>query len=115
MLTRTFQFATNPKPSIVEGGDDFHGRKIERLSSEQIWDSLITLAAGDPDKSPAADSRRPDLCRGDKPVLVGKKIMTQLSQGGAGTELRSKKCARYFNKLVGEIKNGSPGNAASDP
>lgn len=58
MLTKTFQFATNPNPSTLVGGDDFHGRKIERLTSEQIWDSLITLSDGNPDLKPI---RKPDM------------------------------------------------------
>lgn len=105
LLTRTFQFGANPNPSLVEGGDDFHGRKIERLSSEQIWDSLITLAAGDPDKQPARslDNR---IYVGNKPVLVGKKDMTQLSKEvlalKSETELRA-----YFSKFYNEVKNAS--------
>ncbi len=101
LMTRTFQFATNPSPSVVEGGDDFHGRKIERLSSEQIWDSLITLADGDPDKKPR---RTPDdrILVSNQPVLVGKKTMSQLSKEvlalNSETEVRT-----YFKKLVSEI------------
>ena len=105
MLTKTFQFATNPNPSKVEGGDDFNGRKIERLSAEQIWDSLITLAAGDPDKQPARslDDR---IYYGNKPVLEGKKTMSQLSKEVLA--LNSEADVRtYFSKLVGDIKNGS--------
>ena len=104
LLTRTFQFATNPNPSSVEGGDDFHGRKIERLSSEQIWDSLITLAAGDPDKKPirSLDDR---IYVGNKPVLTGKKTMTQLSKEVLA--LNSEKEVRsYFSKFVSDVKSG---------
>jgi Protein of unknown function (DUF1549)/Protein of unknown function (DUF1553) len=110
LLTRTFQFATNPNPSTVEGGDDFHGRKIERLSSEQIWDSLITLAAGDPDKTPprSLDDR---IYVGNKPVLAGKKTMTQLSKEVLA--LKSEPEVRaYFSKFVSEVKSGT--SASSD-
>ena len=102
LLTRTFQFATNPNPSTLEGGDDFHGRKIERLSSEQIWDSLITLAAGDPDGTPARtlDDR---IIVGGKPVLAGKKSMTRLSKEVLALQSESEVRA-YLNKLVDEIK-----------
>ncbi len=108
LLTRTFQFGANPNPSSIEGGDDFHGRKIERLSSEQIWDSLITLAAGDPDKQPARplDSR---IYVGNKPVLVGKKDMAQLSKEvlalKSENELRS-----YFSKFVKEVRSSDSGS-----
>lgn len=105
LLTRTFQFGTNPNPSSIEGGDDFHGRKIERLSSEQIWDSLVTLAAGDPDKQPARslDDR---IYVGNKPVLVGKKDMVQLSKEvlalKSENELRS-----YFSRFLKEVQSDS--------
>jgi len=104
LLTKTFQFSTNPNTSIVESGDDFHGRKIERLSSEQIWDSLITLAAGDPDKKPTRtlDDR---IYVGNKPVLVGKKSMTQLSKEVLA--LKSEADVRtYFNDFLKEVKSG---------
>ncbi len=102
LLTRTFQFGANPNPSSVEGGDDFHGRKIERLSAEQIWDSLITLAAGDPDKKPARslDAR---IFVGNKPVLVGKKDMVQLSKEVLA--LKSEAEVRiYHSKLLSEVQ-----------
>ena len=105
LLTRTFQFATNPKPSTVEGGDDFHGRKIERLSSEQIWDSLITLAAGNPDGKPirGLDDR---IYVSGKPVLAGKKTMPELSKEVLA--LKSEEEVRaYFSKFMREIRGGS--------
>ena len=105
LLTRTFQFATNPNSSVVEGGDDFHGRKIERLSSEQIWDSLITLAAGDPDKKPARslDDR---VYLDGKPVLIGRKTMPQLSKEVLALKTEPE-VRQYFSKLVNEISGGS--------
>lgn len=111
LLTRTFQFGANPNPSSIEGGDDFHGRKIERLSSEQIWDSLITLAAGDPDKQPARslDSR---IYVGGKPVLVGKKDMVQLSKEVLA--LKSEKELRsYFSTFLKEVQSSGSGSETS--
>jgi hypothetical protein len=107
-LTRTFQFSTNPNPSSIQGGDDFHGRKIERLSAEQIWDSLVTLAVGDPDqKAPRALDDR--IYVGNRPVLVGQKNMSQLSKEvlalKSEPELRS-----YFANLVKKINAGSASN-----
>lgn len=105
LLTRTFQFATNPNPSSIQGGDDFHGRKIERLSAEQIWDSLITLAIGDPDqKAPRALDDR--IYVGNRPVLSGQKTMTQLSKEVLA--LKSERELRtYFANLVKEVNVGS--------
>lgn len=111
LLTKTFQFGTNPNPSTLEGGDDFHGRKIERLASEQIWDSLITLAAGDPDKQVprTLDDR---IYVGNKPVLVGKKTMSQLSKEVLA--LKSEQDVRtYFAKFVKEVKSGGENASGS--
>jgi len=89
----------------VEGGDDFHGRKIERLSSEQIWDSLITLADGDPDKKSARtiDNR---IYLGGRPVLVGKKSMPELSKEVLAIKTESE-FRKYFANLTEEILSGS--------
>lgn len=107
LLTRTFQFATNPDASKVEGGDDFHGRKIERLSAEQIWDSLLTLARGNPDEMPPAalDVRvRID----GRPVLVGMKTMPELSKEVLAIK-NSTEMRKYFDKLVADIRASKGG------
>lgn len=103
LSTKTFQFAPNPQPSKVADGDDFHGRQLSRMSAEQIWDSLITLAGGDPDKKPrrSLDDR---IYVGGKPVLVGKKTMRDLSREVLA--LRSEQEVRsYFGKFLEEVKN----------
>jgi len=112
LLTRTFQFATNPNPSTVESGDDFHGRKIQRLSAEQIWDSLVTLAAGDPDQLPTREAD--DTIRLDgRPVLVGKKSMTQLSGEVLAID-GERELRAYLRKLVAEIReDGGSASGAS--
>jgi hypothetical protein len=104
MLTRTFQFATNPNSSTLEGGDDFHGRKIARLSSEQIWDSLITLSSGDPDKKPVrtADNR---IFVGGNPVLVGQMDMTQLSDDVLALN-SEEEVRKYFKDFLVMVKTG---------
>jgi len=112
MLTKTFQFGTNPNPSTIEGGDDFHGRKIERLSSEQIWDSLITLAAGDPDKQAVRSFDDRIYLRG-KPVLVGKKSMSQLSKEVLALKDEAQ-VRTYFASLVKDIQNVSPGGGGGE-
>lgn len=102
LLTKTFQFATNPNPSTVDGGDDFHGRKIERLSAEQIWDSLITLSNGDPDRLPkrGVDNR---IFVGGRPVLVGEMDMVQLSN--EVLELKTEESVRkYFKEFLERVK-----------
>lgn len=112
MLTKTFQFATNPKPSTLDGGDDFHGRKIERLSSEQIWDSLITLSAGDPDKIPVRtiDSR---VYVGGKPVLVGKMDMVKLSEEVLALESEAE-VRKYFDEFCKTVRAGGGGKGKGE-
>jgi hypothetical protein len=105
LLTKTFQFATNPNPSTIAGGDDFHGRKIERLSAEQIWDSLITLSNGDPDKLPSrsVDHR---IYVGGQPVLVGEMDMVQLSSEVLA--LKTEESVRkYYKDFLDRVKKGS--------
>jgi hypothetical protein len=68
--TKTFQFVPNPNPAKVQNGDDFHGRQLTRLSAEQIWDSLITLAGGNPDTKP----------RNATGAVIPGKTMAQLSE-----------------------------------
>jgi hypothetical protein len=108
--TKTFQFVPNPEPSKVLDGDDFHGRQLARLSAEQLWDSLITLSSGDPDKTPrrSLDDR---IHIGNKPVLVGKKNMVQLSKEVLA--LDSEKAVRdYFDKFLAEVRADSGGSRA---
>jgi hypothetical protein len=113
LLTRTFQFNTNPNASTApNGGDDFHGRQVARLSAEQIWDSLVTLAAGDPDKMPkrTLDDR---IYVGNKPVLAGKKNMVQLSKEVLALNSESEVRA-YFSRLLQDVKSGGGGSGGSD-
>lgn len=105
MFTQTFQFATNPNPSSLEDGDDFHGRKIERLSAEMIWDSLITLANGNPDLLPRRTMDERIYLHG-KPILQGKKSMPQLSQEVLALQ-SDREVRAYFKNLVAEINSGS--------
>lgn len=105
--TRTFQFVPNPEPSKVLTGDDFHGRQLTRLSAEQIWDSLITLASGDPDKKPRNKVDTRIRLRG-RVILEGKKDMIQLSDEVLAIKTQ-KEMRRYFDGLLAEIKKESKG------
>jgi hypothetical protein len=104
LLTKTFQFATNPNPSILAEGDDFHGRKIERLSAEQIWDSLITLSDGDPDRLArrTVDHR---IYVGSRPVLVGEMDMVQLSNEVLALKTEAQ-VRKYYKEFLERVKKG---------
>lgn len=107
--TKTFQFVPNPKPSKVASGDDFHGRQLARMSAEQIWDSLITLAGGNPDKLPR---RGLDL----RPVVGGRKVDVGKDMRTISNEvlaLKSESEVRaYFEKLLADVKKGGGGGNA---
>jgi hypothetical protein len=106
--TKTFQFVPNPEPAKVLTGDDFHGRQLTRLSAEQLWDSLITLASGDPDKTPrrSLDDR---IYVSNKPVLVGKKNMPQLSKEVLA--LKSEEEVRaYFTTFLADVRKERGGS-----
>ena len=104
LLTRNFQFAANPEAFEAGMPQAFNGRQIERLSAEQVWDSLVTLVAGNPDKLPRRGFSNAIYYKG-RPVLVGKKTMAQLSREVLAIktpdEYRS-----YVNQLLSEVKGG---------
>ena len=79
LLTKNFQFAANPQAFEAGMPQAFNGRQIERMSAEQVWDSLVTLTAGNPDQLPKRRFSDTVYYRG-KPVLVGQKTMAQLSK-----------------------------------
>lgn len=79
--TKTFQFVPNPNPAKVQNGDDFHGRQLTRLSAEQIWDSLITLAGGNPDAKPRRSlDNRVRIGRNGGGTVIQGKTMSDLSK-----------------------------------
>ena len=113
LLTRTYQFETNPHPSQIHSGDDFHGRKIHRLSAEQLWDSLITLARGNPDLDPQPELDDTIRLQG-RPILVGSKTMTQLANEVLAISTE-RDMRRYFAALMEEIRNDGSSSSASEP
>ncbi|MEM0897211.1 MAG: DUF1549 domain-containing protein [Verrucomicrobiota bacterium] len=74
--TYTYQLGTFPEEH-ARGPYHFGGRQMQRLSAEQVWDSLLTLNAGNPDAN-----KRPrqggHIYYNNRPVLVGKKSMDQV-------------------------------------
>ena len=79
--TKTFQFVPNPNPAKVQNGDDFHGRQLTRLSAEQIWDSLITLAGGNPDSKPRRTlDTRVRIGRNNNGAVIPGMTMARLSE-----------------------------------
>lgn len=112
LLTKTFQFAANPQAFDAGMPQAFNGRQLERMSAEQIWDSLVTLTAGDPDKL-GKRTYNDTIFYGNKPVLVGKKSMSKLSR-----EIFAIKDAGAYRAYVTDLlkqikadKGGGKGNS----
>lgn len=109
--TRTFQFAANSKAFEVGVPQAFNGRQLQRMSAEQLWDSLVTLIAEEPD---ALQKRKfsDHIYYNGKPILVGKKTMPQLSN-----EILSfkdpKKYRTYIENLLKEMKGSGSSKSSS--
>lgn len=108
--TRTFQFAANPQAFEVGVPQAFNGRQLARMNAEQLWDSLVTLIADQPDELQKRKFGDHIYYQG-KPVLVGKKTMSELS-----TEILAfkspAKYREYVENLLVEIKNSGSGSSA---
>lgn len=103
MLTEVFQFEANSSASLADGGaDDFRGRRVKRMTAEQIWDSLVTLVSGNPDNQspPPADQR---IFIDGAPVLEGQMTMAQLSREVMAIK-NERKLRQYFIGFVEKVK-----------
>ncbi|MGA1124870.1 MAG: DUF1549 domain-containing protein, partial [Chthoniobacterales bacterium] len=108
MLTQAFQAESNPAASQADGGaDDFLGRPVQRMSPEQIWDSMVTLVAGNPDSLPLWE-RDDRIMVGGKPVLEGQMTTPDLAREVLAIQ-DPKEMRKYFNELLKKIENDSGG------
>jgi hypothetical protein len=109
MLTRVYAFTSSDKELYPGEIPTFDGRKISRMSAEQYWDSLVTLAAGNPDTLPTRGFQEA-IIYGNKPVLVGELDMKTLQKEilaiNSPGELR-----RYAQNLLNRIKKGGSSKA----
>ncbi|MDB4412587.1 DUF1549 and DUF1553 domain-containing protein [bacterium] len=109
--TRTFQFAANSKAFEVGVPQAFNGRQLQRMSSEQLWDSLVTLIADEPDKL-AKRQFSDNIYYNGKPVLVGEKTMSQLAREVMAIKKPAEYRA-YAENLMARFQDTS-GSASSD-
>ncbi|MGB2454126.1 MAG: DUF1549 domain-containing protein [Akkermansiaceae bacterium] len=110
-LTKTFQFAANPKAFEAGVPQAFNGRQLERMSAEQIWDSLVTLVAEKPDGL-AKRKFSNNIYYNNKPILVGKKTMSDLAKEVMAIE-DPKVYREYAEALLETIKSGGGSSSAS--
>jgi len=111
LLTKTFQFAANPKAFEAGVPQAFNGRQLERMTAEQMWDSLVTLVADQPDdlqKRKFSDH----IYYNNKPVLVGQKTMGQLSREVVSIK-DPDKYRKYAEQLLKDFKSGGGGDTPS--
>lgn len=102
LLTEAFQSVPNTQASVAVGGaDDFLGRRVQRMTAEQVWDSLVTLVAGNPDNQPPREMDDRIYVEG-RPVLEGQMTMSRLSREVLAIE-DEVELREYFLNLVAKI------------
>ena len=105
MLTRVYAFETSNKPPALGEKPIFDGRKIERMSAEQYWDSLVTLISGNPDKLPTRETTD-DIVYNGRTVLSGEMTMKQLQKEVLALKTPAELRA-YSEQLLERITKGS--------
>ena len=105
LLTRVYAFTSSERELKPGEKPIFDGRKIQRMSAEQYWDSLVTLIAGNPDKLPTR-GRSNAIYYGGKPVLVGELDMLQLQKEVLAIK-SPKELKKYAQSLLSRIQNSS--------
>lgn len=105
MLTRVYAFETSNKPPALGEKPIFDGRKIERMSAEQYWDSLVTLISGNPDKLPTRETTD-DIVYNGRTVLSGEMTMKQLQKEVLALKTPAELRA-YSEQLLERINKGS--------
>jgi hypothetical protein len=111
LLTKTFQFAANPKAFDAGVPQAFNGRQLERMTAEQIWDSLVTLVAEAPDKL-AKRKFSDHVYYENRPVLVGETTMAELAREVVAIQDPSE-YRTYATNLLSRIKGSKGGGSAS--
>ena len=99
MLTRVYAFASSEHELMPGEKPIFDGRKIDRMSAEQYWDSLVTLVAGNPDKLPTRGK--------SKYVKYGKaKLDMKTLQSEIIAIKDPKEFKKYADKLFERVQSG---------
>ncbi len=102
--TRTYQLGPNPKAHDPGLPYAFNGRLLQRMSAEQIWDSMLALTIPAPDERESIYNRDWIQLRGQY-VLVGQKTMSDLYQDTIG--LTADQVESYARDLMGQISSAN--------
>ena len=99
MLTRVYAFASSEHELMPGEKPIFDGRKIDRMSAEQYWDSLVTMVTGNPDKLPTRGK--------SKYVKYGKaKLDMKTVQSEIMAITDPKEFKKYADKLFDRVQSG---------
>ena len=101
LLTKNFQFAANPKAFDAGVPQSFNGRQLERMTAEQVWDSMVTLVKGDPDSLPKRNFSN-SIYYGRIALGNGEKTMTELSN-----EILAIKSPAEYREYVNGLLDGA--------
>ena len=107
LLTKTFQFAANPKAFGAGVPQSFNGRQLERMTAEQVWDSMVTLVDGKPDKLPRR-AFGDDIVYEGRTILRGEKTMKQLAKEILAIQSAGE-YKTYVNELLEQINYSGGG------
>ena len=107
LLTRTFQFAANPQAFDAGVPQSFNGRQLERMTAEQVWDSMVTLVKGNPDTLPKRQFSDAIFYNGKYHTNIGK-TMSQLAEEVLAIK-SPEKYREYVNELLDSMKYAEGG------
>ncbi len=113
MRTYTFQLAPNPTQHPDRVNYHFNGRQLQRMSAEQIWDSMLTVKVGNPDDRKGSGYGSGAIMFRDRPVLVGKKSMKDLYNEVMAID-NKQEVWNYVRRLRDEIKADGGGRGGGD-
>jgi len=105
LLTKTFTFESSRDLRDPSRPYHFNGRQLQRMTAEQIWDSFVTLAKGNPDSLPTRSFSNAFYYR-NKPALVGQKDMKTISKEILAIKDASK-LRQYLTNLHRQVKTTS--------
>ncbi|MGJ8724276.1 MAG: DUF1549 domain-containing protein [Roseibacillus sp.] len=107
LLTRNFQFAANPKAFDAGVPQSFNGRQLERMTAEQVWDSMVTLVKGNPDALPKRNFSN-SIYYSRIALGNGEKTMTELSK-----ELLAIKSPGAYREYINGLLDAAKYNGGS--
>jgi hypothetical protein len=103
--SQTFGRDTNPEEVDTKQPYYFHGYALQRMSAEQIWDSMLALTIDDPD-----GPKRAYL--GDQVIWNGKTVLKGMTMADLQKEVTSLKpdqYVKYIQDLSKRLKEGYKG------